>query len=182
MYTDLSWKCVSLRNIAIGSLHFMGLYLCLVANFVELSNFLAHLCSCTLGSYASPSVCPSGLVERTPCTTSMVQSYVVHNQPVLCTTDRLCNLSSQMFFFCWETWILQVLSNKNPKGRLAHNNLKLHHSLFYFTFSGEHIKNWRKRYFILLDDGCFYGFKDKPVNFKQDPLNNFTVKGTIILL
>ena len=45
-------------------------------------------------------------------------------------------------------------------------------------FAGEHIKNWRKRYFILLDDGSFFGFKEKPVNYKQDPLNNFTVKGS----
>ena len=48
----------------------------------------------------------------------------------------------------------------------------------YFVIAGEHIKNWRKRYFILLDDGSFFGFKEKPVNYKQDPLNNFTVKGS----
>ncbi|ESN90376.1 hypothetical protein HELRODRAFT_119785, partial [Helobdella robusta] len=42
---------------------------------------------------------------------------------------------------------------------------------------GEHIKNWRKRYFILRDNGTFYGFRCKPEHDQQDPLNNFTVKG-----
>lgn len=41
---------------------------------------------------------------------------------------------------------------------------------------GEHIKNWRRRYFILRDDGTFFGFKAKPENDVQDPLNNFTVR------
>lgn len=41
---------------------------------------------------------------------------------------------------------------------------------------GEHIKNWRRRYFILRDDGTFFGFKSKPEHDLQDPLNNFTVK------
>lgn len=43
--------------------------------------------------------------------------------------------------------------------------------------SGEHIKNWRRRYFILREDGSFYGYKEKPGRDNQDPLNNFTVKG-----
>lgn len=41
---------------------------------------------------------------------------------------------------------------------------------------GEHIKNWRRRYFILRDDGTFFGFKSKPEHDLQDPLNNFTVR------
>jgi len=41
---------------------------------------------------------------------------------------------------------------------------------------GEHIKNWRRRYFILRDDGSFFGFKEKPARDFQEPLNNFTVK------
>ena len=45
-------------------------------------------------------------------------------------------------------------------------------------FSGEHIKNWRKRYFILRDDGSFYGFKSKPDHDQQDPSNNFSVRGS----
>lgn len=42
---------------------------------------------------------------------------------------------------------------------------------------GEHIKNWRRRYFILREDGTFYGFRSRPEpgNF-SDPLNDFTVK------
>jgi len=48
--------------------------------------------------------------------------------------------------------------------------------------SGEHIKNWRRRYFILKEDGTFYGFKAKPDHDLQDPLNNFTVKGMDLLL
>ena len=43
---------------------------------------------------------------------------------------------------------------------------------------GEHIKNWRQRYFILKEDGQFIGFKSKPTaQDLTDPLNNFTVKG-----
>lgn len=42
---------------------------------------------------------------------------------------------------------------------------------------GEHIKNWRQRYFILFDDGALIGFKSKPDHDMRDPLNNFTVKG-----
>nr|QFR39796.1 serine/threonine-specific protein kinase B [Azumapecten farreri] len=41
---------------------------------------------------------------------------------------------------------------------------------------GEHIKNWRKRYFILRDDGSFLGFRTKPEHGLNDPLNDFTVK------
>lgn len=41
---------------------------------------------------------------------------------------------------------------------------------------GEHIKNWRQRYFFLLEDGTLLGFKTKPENGLDDPLNNFTVK------
>ncbi|KAL8610401.1 RAC-gamma serine/threonine-protein kinase [Nucella lapillus] len=42
---------------------------------------------------------------------------------------------------------------------------------------GEHIKNWRKRYFILCKDGSFLGFRSKPEGGDMsDPLNNFTVK------
>jgi RAC serine/threonine-protein kinase len=43
---------------------------------------------------------------------------------------------------------------------------------------GEHIKNWRKRYFFLLDDGSLIGFKEKLDTWREiPPLNNFTVKG-----
>nr|AFL65168.1 protein kinase B [Artemia sinica] len=48
---------------------------------------------------------------------------------------------------------------------------------------GEHIKNWRRRYFVLKDDGALLGFKTKPDPGAgpQDPLNNFTVKGCQIM-
>nr|QBC41002.1 Akt [Chrysopa pallens] len=47
---------------------------------------------------------------------------------------------------------------------------------------GEHYRNWRSRYFFLLDDGSLIGFKSKPEpNSKEDPLNNFTVKGCQIM-
>jgi len=47
---------------------------------------------------------------------------------------------------------------------------------------GEHIKNWRQRYFILKEDGQFIGFKSKPTaQDLTDPLNNFTVKGCQIM-
>ncbi|XP_022244766.1 RAC serine/threonine-protein kinase-like [Limulus polyphemus] len=46
---------------------------------------------------------------------------------------------------------------------------------------GEHIKNWRPRYFILLEDGSLIGFKSKPEHGYADPLNNFTVRGCQIM-
>merc|ERR1719210_3162046 len=47
---------------------------------------------------------------------------------------------------------------------------------------GEHIKNWRQRYFILKEDGQFIGFRSKPTpQDLNDPLNNFTVKGCQIM-
>lgn len=46
---------------------------------------------------------------------------------------------------------------------------------------GEHIKNWRPRYFILFEDGSLIGFKNKPDGVFTDPLNNFTVRGCQIM-
>ncbi|KAK7027295.1 RAC-gamma serine/threonine-protein kinase [Halocaridina rubra] len=46
---------------------------------------------------------------------------------------------------------------------------------------GEHIKNWRQRYFYLLENGTLLGFKTKPEHDLSDPLNNFTVKRCQIL-
>ena len=53
--------------------------------------------------------------------------------------------------------------------------------IIFFLISGEHIRNWRSRYFVLLDDGSLIGFKTKPENNLSDPLNNFTVKGCQIM-
>ena len=67
------------------------------------------------------------------------------------------------------------------------NNLTFHFQkgfeLFNFIpykFSGEYIRNWRRRYFVLKTDGSFLGYKEKPsIDSLQDqePLNNFQVKG-----
>ena len=48
---------------------------------------------------------------------------------------------------------------------------------------GEHIRNWRSRYFILKDDGLFIGFRQKPATEAElnDPLNNFTVRNCEII-
>ncbi|XP_043262876.1 RAC-gamma serine/threonine-protein kinase [Colletes gigas] len=49
---------------------------------------------------------------------------------------------------------------------------------------GEHIKNWRPRYFVLRDDGTLVGFKVKPdqqMAATAQPLNNFTVRGCQIM-
>ncbi|XP_011301178.1 RAC serine/threonine-protein kinase [Fopius arisanus] len=49
---------------------------------------------------------------------------------------------------------------------------------------GEHIKNWRSRYFVLRDDGTLVGFKSKPdqqMAATAQPLNNFTVRGCQIM-
>lgn len=48
-----------------------------------------------------------------------------------------------------------------------------------FSGSGEYIKTWRSRYFILKSDGSFNGYKEKPDLNDQTspPLNNFSVAG-----
>ncbi|KAI1309116.1 RAC serine/threonine-protein kinase [Halotydeus destructor] len=49
---------------------------------------------------------------------------------------------------------------------------------------GEHIKNWRARYFYLREDGTLVGFKAKPESGQMpdtSPLNNFTVRGCQVL-
>ena len=57
----------------------------------------------------------------------------------------------------------------------------VYYKLFFFN-QGEHIKNWRQRYFLLFEDGSLKGFKNKPQNDTlSDPLNNFTVRGCQIL-
>lgn len=45
--------------------------------------------------------------------------------------------------------------------------------------TGEYIKTWRPRYFILKSDGSFTGYKEKPELTDQSsaPLNNFSVEG-----
>lgn len=45
---------------------------------------------------------------------------------------------------------------------------------------GEHIKNWRSRYFVLRDDGTLMGYKAKP-DATAERLNNFTVRGCQIM-
>ena len=43
--------------------------------------------------------------------------------------------------------------------------------------SGEYIKTWRPRYFLLKSDGTFIGYKERPQDVDQleTPLNNFSV-------
>ena len=55
--------------------------------------------------------------------------------------------------------------------------------MLYLLLLGEHIRNWRPRYFILKDNGQFIGFKNKPTHDADlnDPLNNFTVKNCTIV-
>lgn len=46
---------------------------------------------------------------------------------------------------------------------------------------GEHIKNWRPRFFVLFEDGSLIGFKNRPNEDLHNPLNSFTVKGCQIM-
>ncbi|KAK6108383.1 Protein kinase domain family protein [Brugia pahangi] len=48
---------------------------------------------------------------------------------------------------------------------------------------GEHIKNWRPRYFVLFKDGALLGFRAKPDPDQPlpDPLNDFTVKNVQLM-
>lgn len=49
--------------------------------------------------------------------------------------------------------------------------------------SGEYIKTWRPRYFLLKSDGSFIGYKERPEAPDQTlpPLNNFSVAGVVHL-
>lgn len=47
---------------------------------------------------------------------------------------------------------------------------------------GEHIKNWRARYFILRSDGSLVGYKNRPdTAVPSEPSNNFTVANCQIM-
>lgn len=47
---------------------------------------------------------------------------------------------------------------------------------------GEHIRNWRDRYFILFNNGDLVGFKSQPErNNYREPLNKFTVRDCQIM-
>ncbi len=78
---DCGWlqDCLMLLIVHIGFSRFQSYIYCLHDIFEPTCAF------CTVGSYASLSVCPSGFVRPTLCTTSWVQNYVVHQQPALCT-------------------------------------------------------------------------------------------------
>uniref|UniRef100_A0A8C8ZKV0 non-specific serine/threonine protein kinase n=1 Tax=Prolemur simus TaxID=1328070 RepID=A0A8C8ZKV0_PROSS len=45
------------------------------------------------------------------------------------------------------------------------------------ALTGEYIKTWRPRYFLLKNDGTFIGYKERPqdVDQRESPLNNFSV-------
>ncbi|CAD5224739.1 unnamed protein product [Bursaphelenchus okinawaensis] len=46
---------------------------------------------------------------------------------------------------------------------------------------GNHIKNWRKRYFVLFKDGTLLGYKNEVTDNFEDPLNDFTVKDVQVM-
>uniref|UniRef100_A0A5S6QVC2 non-specific serine/threonine protein kinase n=1 Tax=Trichuris muris TaxID=70415 RepID=A0A5S6QVC2_TRIMR len=59
---------------------------------------------------------------------------------------------------------------------LPHPDAKIVHQGWLMK-RGEHIKNWRSRYFILFSDGTLLGFRQRPeAGSYADPLNEFTVK------
>lgn len=67
-------------------------------------------------------------------------------------------------------------ANTNPRRRVIREG--------WLYKRGEHIKNWRARYFILYANGDFEGFKNKPdntTNVPNEPLNNFTVQDCQVL-
>ena len=73
------------------------------------------------------------------------------------------------------------------KNTIALSHLDLISSLItisiYFFISGEYIKTWRPRYFLLKSDGTFIGYKERPQDVDQleTPLNNFSVAREYLL-
>lgn len=55
--------------------------------------------------------------------------------------------------------------------------------LNFSLISGEYIKTWRPRYFLLKSDGTFIGYKERPQDVDQleTPLNNFSVAREYLL-
>ena len=56
-------------------------------------------------------------------------------------------------------------------------------SLF-LTMTGEHIKTWRPRYFVLKSNGYFLGYNNKPTSpaENEDPNNTFLIKNCKIVV
>uniref|UniRef100_A0A673L4N1 RAC-alpha serine/threonine-protein kinase-like n=1 Tax=Sinocyclocheilus rhinocerous TaxID=307959 RepID=A0A673L4N1_9TELE len=76
--------------------------------------------------------------------------------------------------------IFELICTK--KNLFAYTLLILNKTLcIYLAFSlcltGEYIKTWRPRYFLLKSDGTFIGYKERPQDVDQleTPLNNFSV-------
>lgn len=61
-----------------------------------------------------------------------------------------------------------------PKEEFTRGRLYL---CFPHCSTGEYIKTWRPRYFLLKNDGTFIGYKERPQDVDQleTPLNNFSV-------
>jgi len=68
---------------------------------------------------------------------------------------------------------LQVSNTLNPRRKVKEG---------WLFKRGEHIKNWRARYFVLHENGDFIGYKSKPDELNgAERLNNFTVKNCQVL-
>lgn len=68
------------------------------------------------------------------------------------------------------------ITPSNPRRRLVKEG--------WLEKRAEHMKTWRKRYFVLFENGDFLGFKDKPESVSEklsEPLNNFTVQNCQVL-
>lgn len=87
--------------------------------------------------------------------------------------------------FSWRGTLLPTLIHPPPTQvplvRRCYTGLSALTSLpLLYLCSGEYIKTWRPRYFLLKSDGSFIGYKERPEAPDQTlpPLNNFSVAGT----
>ena len=108
-------------------------------------------------------------------TVVLVFNHIIRLCPVCC-VDKVCQ----------QKLLPSLVKGTQAKQKESRsNNTTLSCSLpLSASLSGEYIKTWRPRYFLLKSDGTFIGYKERPQDVDQleTPLNNFSVARELSLL